>query len=207
MGLISRTYDFVAGTLAKADEVDTELNTLYNWANGNVDDANIKAGAAIAGSKLADAAVTAAKIGTLPGCRVRHSVNQVIPNNTYTPLAFNTELFDTDSMHDAVTNNSRITINTAGVYLLTAHATWQGIDNVSSRALLIRLNGIAGNDIARAQEKVSNLDQCEQIVTGIWKANVGNYFEVVAWQDSGSSLNIYVDNFSLPGFSAQWLGP
>lgn len=51
MGTVSRTYDFTAGTTAVADEVDTDLNTLYTLVNGNLDDDN-----------LADSAVTTAKI-------------------------------------------------------------------------------------------------------------------------------------------------
>ena len=53
MGTVSRSYDFANGTTADADQVDTELNAIYSEFNGNIDNANIKAGAAIAESKIA----------------------------------------------------------------------------------------------------------------------------------------------------------
>jgi hypothetical protein len=52
MALITKTYTFSAGATILASEHNTNLNTLYNWANGNVDNANIKASAGISLSKL-----------------------------------------------------------------------------------------------------------------------------------------------------------
>jgi len=52
MGLISKTYTFSTGATILATEHNTNYDTLYNWANGNVDNANVKAGANISLSKL-----------------------------------------------------------------------------------------------------------------------------------------------------------
>jgi hypothetical protein len=65
MGTITRTNTFVNGTTASATEVNTELDTVYNEFNGNIENANIKADAAIAGSKL-NLAVPGAIGGTTP---------------------------------------------------------------------------------------------------------------------------------------------
>ena len=62
MGLVTRSYDFVNGTIANGDEVDTDLNKLYTELNGNIDDANIKPSAAIAGSKIASGSITIAQL-------------------------------------------------------------------------------------------------------------------------------------------------
>jgi hypothetical protein len=43
---------------------------------------------------------------------------------TFTTINYATELLDTDAMHDNVTNNSRITANTAGLYVASSLATW-----------------------------------------------------------------------------------
>lgn len=60
MGIIARaiktasgTINFLAGSKAKASEVNTDLNTIVTAFNGNIDNDNIAADAAIAGSKLA----------------------------------------------------------------------------------------------------------------------------------------------------------
>lgn len=45
------------GTTADAADYNTPINTIVSEFNGNIDNANIKSGAAIAGSKIADASV------------------------------------------------------------------------------------------------------------------------------------------------------
>lgn len=62
MSLVTRSYDFVNGTIADGDQVDTEFNTLYAVINGNLDDANIKVGAGIQGGKLAAGSVTGTQL-------------------------------------------------------------------------------------------------------------------------------------------------
>ena len=52
-----------------------------------------------------------------PICRVKRSGNLNYTGGT--DIAWNAEDYDTDSMHDNSTNNARITVTTAGVYLLT----------------------------------------------------------------------------------------
>jgi hypothetical protein len=53
MATITKSYTFSAGATILASEHNTNFDTLFNWANGNVDNANIKAGAGISLSKLA----------------------------------------------------------------------------------------------------------------------------------------------------------
>jgi hypothetical protein len=50
--LITKTYTFSAGATILASEHNQNFDVLYNWANGNVDNANIKASAGISLSKL-----------------------------------------------------------------------------------------------------------------------------------------------------------
>ena len=52
MALITKTYTFSAGATILASEHNTNFDTIVNWANGNVDNANIKASAGISLSKL-----------------------------------------------------------------------------------------------------------------------------------------------------------
>jgi hypothetical protein len=59
-------------------------------------------------------------------CRVYNSGNQTISNATWTDLTFDSELYDTDTMHDTSSNTNRITFTTAGVYvwMLTVMLPW-----------------------------------------------------------------------------------
>src|SRR4051812_42420252 len=62
MGTISVTLP-TDGTTADVADVNTPITTIVTELNGNIDNANIKTGAAIATSKLADdAGITNAKI-------------------------------------------------------------------------------------------------------------------------------------------------
>lgn len=61
MALVTKTYTWTAGTTIVASEHNTNLDTLYNLVNGNIDNANIKASAGIVDSKLAQI-TTAGKV-------------------------------------------------------------------------------------------------------------------------------------------------
>lgn len=53
MALITKTYTFSAGAVIVASEHNSNFDTLYNDYNGNITNANIASGAAIADTKLA----------------------------------------------------------------------------------------------------------------------------------------------------------
>lgn len=53
MGLITRQYTYTAGNTIDPDENNANENALFNLVNGNIENANIKAGAAIASTKIA----------------------------------------------------------------------------------------------------------------------------------------------------------
>ena len=83
--------------------------------------------------------ISAARLGVLeegildsslaPAVRVFHNASQSITNSTLTALAFNSERFDqaggvASTMHDTVTNNSRLTAIYAGVYMIGGTIRW-----------------------------------------------------------------------------------
>ena len=53
MSTISKSYTFTNGSTILAEEHNQNFDVLYNWANGNITNSNIKSGAAISLSKLA----------------------------------------------------------------------------------------------------------------------------------------------------------
>jgi hypothetical protein len=68
--------------------------------------------------------------------KVTKSAVQSITANTWTAVSFNQEEYDTNAMHDTVTNNDRLTCQTglAGVYRVTFNARWGASFNASHRA-------------------------------------------------------------------------
>jgi hypothetical protein len=138
-----------------------------------------------------------------PTCRVYRSTNQSITTATSTAITFNSERFDTDAMHDVVTNTDRITINTAGLYVISGNVTFD-TSATGIRELTIELNGTT----AIARLSVGNRSDNYNIasVTCAYKLAATDFVKLVVYQTSGGALNVLSQaNFS-PEFSAVWVG-
>jgi hypothetical protein len=98
------------------------------------------------------AGATATNVGgavtlTVPGavgssirCRARKSTTTAVATGAVTAIALDTEDWDTDTMHSTVTNTSRITVNTAGLYLVTGQFGTTGAVT-GTLIVILRLNG------------------------------------------------------------------
>lgn len=139
------------------------------------------------------------------GARVYHNANQSIPTATWTILAFNSERYDTDTIHNTVTNNSRLTCKTAGKYLITGQV---GIaaNATGIRSALIKLNGSELFYLAAILENTSSAYSWAGNVSTIYDLAVGDYVELQVYQDSGSTLNAEVSAVRYPEFMMQRIG-
>ena len=132
---------------------------------------------------------------------VTHSVNQSIPDAVFTTVAFDTERFDTDSMHDVSVNNSRITINTPGKYRFWAMLTWLA-NTAGRRHILIRKNGTLNiADLPQPPNTVTNGNTGQEL-SSIDDAVVGDFYELRAFQNSGGALNMLKLAEASPEFAA-----
>lgn len=130
------------------------------------------------------------EIADPPSCEVYRTVSQAIATDTDTILGFNAETFDTDSMHDNATNNSRVTFNTAGVYTFSAHVTWEG-NSAGDRKIQLRKNSTL--ILASLEDSVAASDEFDQsIAVAARKFAAGDYIEVLVRQSSQVSLEILV---------------
>ena len=122
-----------------------------------------------------------------PSCLVWHDVVQAIANNTATSLSFNSEAigWDTDSMHDTVVNNTRITIRTPGVYAIGAHLQWAGGAGVRT----IAIRDSAGGSMALNQYDAAGI-AVGMVISTIVSAPVGTWYDVQVYQLSGGPLNV-----------------
>jgi hypothetical protein len=125
--------------------------------------------------------------------RVYHNASQATTTGVGFVVALNSERFDADGLggstiHDVVTNNSRLTARVAGVYLITACIEWSG-NATGQRSLSIRLNGatnIANDD----WQAVGGSYNPRNSVATLYKLAVNDYVEMVALQDSGAGLTV-----------------
>lgn len=134
------------------------------------------------------AALTTGIHGLGISCRVHHSVAQTISTDTITTLAFDSEAWDTDTMHDNTTNNSRITFKTAGKYLLGLSVTW--IANATGERLFEIYKNGQPLLFTGSQAPTDAINRTNQTGISIAEFVVNDYIEAKVRQRSGGNLNV-----------------
>lgn len=122
-----------------------------------------------------------------PSAILTHSLTQSISDSTFTAVAFNTEVADTDGGHSTTTNTTRYVVQTAGTWRITANVPW-ATNAAGKRELFIRVNG-ATDWSSSAITAGSNVSLGMSVTDNI-PLNVGDYVEAVVWQSSGAALNV-----------------
>jgi hypothetical protein len=121
-------------------------------------------------------------------------------NTTFTTLTFDSESWDTDSMHSTVTNTSRITIPKTGYYRIELQGIWQN-NTTGGRGARFLNNGSA--IFTQFLKAVAGDFNYYYPYTAKLTAN--DYLEVQMYQDSGGALTWY--NRSQDGmFLVTWIG-
>lgn len=138
------------------------------------------------------------------GARAYHNANQSITSATLTVLALNSERYDTDTIHDTATNNSRLTCKTAGVYAISGNVSFAA-NATGLRELDILLNGatmIASKTVGNVGGTVATIVDvgCDYLLA------VNDYVELRVYQDSGGALNVLSTGNYTPEFSMHFTG-
>jgi len=129
------------------------------------------------------------------GARAYNSANISIPNATTTALTFNSESYDYDTIHSTSSNTGRLTAKKSGVYQITGGGAFAA-NATGGRQFAIRVNGstyIGATFVPTVGGSyTTNLD-----VSAMYKLNLNDYVELVAFQTSGGSLNVvYAADYS-----------
>lgn len=118
-----------------------------------------------------------------------------------TVIAFDNEVADTDGMHDNVTNNSRITIQTAGLYLV------QGGYVVSPTAATLLRVGIQIDGTLIASGYVGQTSGTSgfhgMTISRLIRLNAGSYVQL--WGATGAGLATSTTASVRPWFQARWM--
>jgi hypothetical protein len=128
--------------------------------------------------------------------QVGKAANQSINNTTDTAIIFDTEAFDTNTFHDNVTQNTRITFLKAGKYSGVCRATWSGTSSSGVREFYIKKNGTTRIADQIHAATPSNYDTTYALPLSNTQFAANDYIELYGWQDSGGALNVIADNQS-----------
>lgn len=183
--------------LTSADAAGTTYTptTGADWTEGEPDD--------VAEALDTLAARSSSGASAFVGARVYHNASQSVAHNTSVVLAFNSERYDTDGIHNTASNNSRLTCTVAGKYRITGNIAIE-LHATGQRQLSIRLNGstIIGMVQANGNGSLAN----RIVVTTTYDLALTDYVELVAFQNSSSTLNVLaIGNYS-PEFMMERVG-
>lgn len=164
--------------------------------------------------------VSAARLGVVeqgvfdahyqPAVRVFHNAAQALTTATFTALAFNSEHIDqsgnaADTMHDTVTNNSRLTCRYAGVYQISGTVEFAA-NATGIRILRIRHSTGPTYISSMAITNAGGADPTAITVSTLYPLAVNDYVELVAYQASGGNLNVTFNGNYTPYFMMARVG-
>lgn len=149
---------------------------------------------------------TAATSSAAHGCRAtRASGDLSVGTNTLTAIAFTAEDFDTDTIHDNSTNNSRLTIPTiSGVTTGLWSVKASGYSNITTGTVDVALR-VGGSTIIGFVRLPSNSGGISGYVGSVdWVFTAADYVECLVRTSGAGSVTF--DAGSSPLFSIAFLG-
>jgi hypothetical protein len=129
-----------------------------------------------------------------PLARLRQTVVQSIPSSTFTAITFTTEDVDTDvdgvGGHSNAINTSRFTSRYSGWYEIGGGVAYAA--NATGRRLAhFYVNGAAVNGAQVALPATAANDSAVPAKLTLVYLAVGDYVELMAYQESGGALNTF----------------
>ena len=171
--IVDAKGDLIAGTAA-----DT-VSRLAVGTNGQV---------LTADSTAATGMKWAAAGAAFSGCLLTNTTTQTISNTTFEVLTYNSEAYDTDSYHSTSTNTSRITIPSAGKYLVFANIMWAASNAGGARQMDLRKNNNAIRSWGYLGYGTSNAQSMPFAIVENLAAN--DYLELAVYQSTGGNLGV-----------------
>jgi len=129
------------------------------------------------------------------GAIVYNSADQSVPQNAWFYLAADIEIWDSATLHDTVTNNSRITVPTTGIYDLTAHVLFRSNTTGRRHASFTISRSLGIGEMADSAGAVA-VDRVFPL-TAPALLTAGDYVEARAWHNAGGNLNCKLIYFAV----------
>lgn len=123
------------------------------------------------------------------GCRVIRTTAQTIPNDTWTALSFDTEIFDYGNCWTSA-NPTRLYAPEPGLYIVSGGWTMNGAGVANAGAgIAIRVSGSTLVVVSSLTMNGSFFPSLS-CSTAVW-LNAGDYIEILARQITGASQSTY----------------
>ena len=173
--------------LGAVREEDVVFSATGHTHTGGADGENIPT------SGIVDGAINLAKSASRRGAFVKRSAGQSIPTAALTTMNWDAEEYDTDNIHDNVTNNSRLTVP-AGItqVRVSGQVRWEG-NATGERQFIIQKNGVnvegAGAHYIPAG---TTSNRVFGATTPALSVVAGDYFTAVVFQSSGVAIEVQV---------------
>lgn len=182
------TPSITGGTLASGVVNNSTIGT-QNATGGTLASVTIN-NSTIGTPAVTGGTINNATLGTptinAPLCLVNATANQGIGSAVSTLINWDNEVYDTNTMHNNVTNNSRITATTAGLYLISYNIRWDTFAT-GRRLAYLRRNG---TDIADSVSEIPNTSGATCTLTMPFSLVANDYVEVLAYQTATGTLNV-----------------
>lgn len=133
-----------------------------------------------------------------PSCRVYHNTTQSMTSATDNAVAFNSERWDTDTMHSTVSNTDRITFTTAGTYAFGFNLEWATAPSTAEVEIWLNAGPtkIAWYQMTNSQKRAQ--------IHGIYQFSAADYIRAIV-NPSGTQTIASSANYS-PEFWAHMIG-
>lgn len=139
-----------------------------------------------------------------PKCRVYNSAPiSHVASGTVQAVTFDSERYDTDTMHSTSVNTSRITFTTAGTFAVFGNLAFAA-NATGFRAIELRLNGTTYIASIVIPAVGGGIPTRLGVYTE-YAFTAGQYVELIANQTSGGALNLEQSGNAYPEFGARWV--
>lgn len=144
--------------------------------------------------------------GLTQGIRVYNTVDQAIPNATWTALVFSTASWSYNATFDPLAP-SQITVTRSGVYVIRCAAIF-AVNNIGVRYIGIGVNGVPGTasaELPEGRDPGTGTNYAVQ-ATDILLLSAGDTVSAFVHQTSGGPLNAVATGGTPPGGSSLAVG-
>ena len=144
-----------------------------------------------------------------PCCSIYQSASGSVATATWTRVLWDSEHYDTDTMHSTSSNTGRITFNTSGLYRLTIDAFWDS-SSTGGRGVNLTKNNAGSHDAANVvlsdgfDAGVGSTNQLQSVAIDR-RFTAGDYIEMWVYQSSGGALN-FQGGYNKSALQARWVG-